>query len=169
LNALGGIRLAIFRGIQAEHIGMWVSAFSARGGEFYWPDEWPFDWGMAPLPRDAQSVSQAWASGYGISNQTGQPEAAWRWLSFLSRQMPDREMPPRRSLLESDAYAEKVGATTAEVARSVVEDSVLPPVGIEARFADELELFGEAINEVMMKNTPAFDALTQAQRQIDNR
>jgi multiple sugar transport system substrate-binding protein len=169
LNALGGIRSAVFRGIQAEHIGMWVSSFSSRGGKFYWPDEWAYNWGMVTLPQDAQSISQAWASGYAISNQTDQLEAVWRWISFLSRQMPDREMPARRSLLESRDYEEKVGIAIAEVARSAVGDSVLPPAGTEAMFADEFELFGKAVDDVLVNNTPAFDALTQAQRQIDNR
>jgi len=54
------------------------------------------------------------------------------------------------------------------VIRAVVDDSVLPPVGIENQFAGELELFGAAVNDVIMNNTSAFDALTQAQRQIDS-
>jgi multiple sugar transport system substrate-binding protein len=169
LNKLGGTRLAIFRGIQAERFGMWVSVFSARGGAFYWPDEWPFNWGMVPMPQDAQSISQAWASGYGISSQTDKPEAAWRWVNFLSRQMPDREMPTRRSILESELYEQKVGANIVEVARNVVEDSIVPPVGIEEVFADDLEIFGQAVAEIMTGKASPFDALSQAQKQVDNR
>jgi multiple sugar transport system substrate-binding protein len=168
LNALGGVQVAVFRGIQAEFIGMWVGPFSSRGGKYYWPGEWSFNWGMAPLPQDAQAVSEAWASGYAISNQTDQPEAAWRWIAFLSQQMPDREMPPRRSLLESKLYEQKVGVDRAEVARIAVEDAVLPPVGIGAMFEDDLEIFGKAVTEVIYGNATAFDALTQAQKQADN-
>jgi ABC-type glycerol-3-phosphate transport system substrate-binding protein len=121
-----------------------------------------------PMPQDAQSISQAWASGYAISNQTAQPEAAWRWINFLSKQMPDRELPARRSIVESKLYEEKVGANIAEVARNVVEDSVVPPTGIEAMFEDDLEIFGQAVTEVMNGKATAFDALTQAQKQADN-
>jgi hypothetical protein len=36
-------------------------------------------------------------------------------------------------------------------------------------FEDDLEIFGKAVTDVIYGNTTAFDALTQAQKQIDNK
>ncbi|MBN1657334.1 MAG: extracellular solute-binding protein [Anaerolineae bacterium] len=76
-----------------------------------------FDIGVAPLPvkpgvEGAGTYTSA--SGYFISASSDQPQACWLWITFLSGQPGAvRGLPARRSVAESDAYREQVGAERA--------------------------------------------------------
>ena len=52
----------------------------------------------------------------GIAWDTDYPDACWEWITFLDEQMPPFTIPARRSMAESDAYRERVGQETADVA-----------------------------------------------------
>ncbi|PKO23450.1 MAG: hypothetical protein CVU38_04035 [Chloroflexi bacterium HGW-Chloroflexi-1] len=112
---------------------------------------------VAPLP----DRSPVWLSGYFISAGTAHPEAAWRWLRFLSREVafPNR-LPARRSLIPDSAYAAAVGEEALKVFRYAAEHALPPlrPVAVEV-------LLRQAVERVLAGEEEVEDALTEAQEQ----
>ena len=49
-------RYVYYQMVQAGNAAMWILPISNRGG-ISWPEPWNFNWGMAPLPRDAYSFN----------------------------------------------------------------------------------------------------------------
>lgn len=165
-RAFGGGQYAIFDGLRHGQVGMWVGQLSDRGG-MTWPVEWFVNWGMAPLPRDVQSITQADVEGYAIHAQTENPDACWQWITFLSQQMPYRLMPARKSLAESTAYGRLVGEEVAIVARASMEDAVLINLVAFAEFGDDMDLLAEAVGEVIDENMTPREAMEWAQQRAE--
>ena len=156
-------RYATYQGILSNKAGMWMGNFSERGGNFFWPVTWNMHWGIAPLPRDAQFVAQASANGYVVLSQIENPQACWEWLKFLSQQLPERDIPARKSLLESSAYQKKVGENTAQVIQVTLENAVIPSLETD-KFRDAMAVFSKAIDDVLNQRATPADALIRAQR-----
>ena len=165
-SAFGGGQYAFFDGLRHGRVGMWMGGFSERGG-LTWPVEWFVNWGMAPLPRDAQSITQAQIEGYAIYSQTGHPDACWQWIVFLSRQTPERLMPARKSLAESSAYGKLVGEDVAAVARASMESAVLINLGAFVEFEGAMDVFAEAVGDVIDGEATPQEALSEAQRRAE--
>jgi ABC-type glycerol-3-phosphate transport system substrate-binding protein len=168
-QAFGGDRrYSNYRGISRGQVGMWIGRLSERGGQNYWPAEWVMNWGMAPLPRDAQSVTGAWVEGYFISSQTEHPEACWQWITFLTQQTPTRLMPARKSLAESTAYEQQVGGDVAAFARASMESAALiSPELVE--FEEALQVFDLAVGKIVKGDSTPREAMSEAQRQSELR
>jgi len=80
---------------------------------------------IVPLPGKGPLMS---VHGYFISAGTAHPEAAWRWLQFLSRRAaPPDLLPARRSLILESALATAAGAEALAPFQYAVEHA-LPPV-----------------------------------------
>jgi ABC-type glycerol-3-phosphate transport system substrate-binding protein len=88
----GDIRSAVFQNL----IAMWTGMLSERGGGGYRRAQWLMRWGMVPLPRDAQSATLTTVDGYFVSARAQHPDACWKWILFLSKQLPIRQAPARR-------------------------------------------------------------------------
>jgi len=150
---------------------MWIGGFSEREGRT-WFAPWEFPSGMAPLPREATSSTSVNFEIYVISAKTEQPEAAWQWLSFLSRQLPNREAPARRSLLESDAFTEQVGEKAASTLRAALNsETLLLSGGDTIKFVtgkDFFAVFPLAISNICSGDTTAREALSAAQEQLSD-
>jgi ABC-type glycerol-3-phosphate transport system substrate-binding protein len=149
-------------------LAMGAFPLSNRGGASGsgWAKEWPMRWGMVPLPRDEQGATMATLEGYAISSATQHPDACWRWMSFLSRQMPFRAVPARRSLVESPEYARRIGDEAAAVVRAVmVEDTVL----VFTQDPQVLMLFVQAAAQALSGQVTAQEAMRQAQRQFSHK
>ena len=156
-------------GIYLGKVGMWFGQMSERGGKT-WPQDltWPFKWGMAPLPVDAQPATIATSEGYFISNKTTAGDGCWKWISFLSQQPSARLAPARKSLLQGDGYSQLAGKDVASTARSV-----LP----QAMFLKSLDtgplakLVGgplqKAYDAIMGGTVTVQDALNQAQTEAE--
>ncbi|MDY7078418.1 MAG: extracellular solute-binding protein [Chloroflexota bacterium] len=72
--------------------------------------------------------SPAAIQGYFISAGTAHPEAAWRWLQFLSRQVaPPNQLPARQDLISGSTYAVSAGEKALEVFQYAAEHTLLPP------------------------------------------
>jgi ABC-type glycerol-3-phosphate transport system substrate-binding protein len=150
---------------------MWTGWLSERGGgtgdvEDRWPGEWKMRWGLISLPRDAQAGTLAWVLGYAISAETAHPEACWQWIAFLSQQSQASfgMVPPRKSIAESAAYEQLVGADAATVARQSMESAMLiSPALVE--FGD-LGVYGRAINAIIEGSATPQEAMTRAQQQV---
>jgi len=106
--------------------------------------------GVAPLPEQ----SPVWAYGYFISAGTAHPDAAWRWLQFLSREVarPDC-LPARRSLIPQSAYAVAAGEGALEAFQYAAEHALPPlhPMAVEQllRQAVERAFGGEDAEHVL--------------------
>jgi multiple sugar transport system substrate-binding protein len=167
-KAFGGGQYAAYDGIRHGKVGMWILSLSERGGRG-WPVEWFVNWGMAPLPRDAQFVTDAWVEGYAISSQTQQPDACWQWILFLSQQMTDRLMPARRSLAESTAFGRQVGSDVASVARESIENAALVSPWILDEFGEVMEIFEQAVGQIIEGDATPQEAMDWAQREAESR
>jgi multiple sugar transport system substrate-binding protein len=126
-----------------------------------WSGEWPAQWGMVPLPGDARSATMALVEGYAISAQAAHPEACWQWIAFLSEQVAPASVPARRSVVESDAYRERVGAQTADVVQAIMEDAQL----VYLRDRELLQVFVGAVAQVLKGEATAAGAMQWAQEQ----
>jgi multiple sugar transport system substrate-binding protein len=158
----------VFRVIREGKVGMWSAGYSVRGGRA-WPDgsnvKLRFAWGIVPLPRDRRSTTGALVSGAAISSQAEHPEAAWKWIAFLSGQAREYAAPVRRSIAESAEFEELVGGDIAAATRATLEDGlVLWSPSAFARFGDELDMLGVAINDVLAGRRTAQEAADWAQR-----
>ncbi len=111
--------------------------------------------GVAPLPEQ----SPVWAYGYFISAGTAHPEAAWRWLQFLSREVtPPHCLPARQNLIPQSTYAAAAGEAL-QTLQYAAEHS-LPPVHPAALE----QLLRQAVEQVL-RGTDAQTALGEVQQQ----
>jgi ABC-type glycerol-3-phosphate transport system substrate-binding protein len=169
IRAFGGRYNQEYYGITQGKAGMWMGVFSEREG-LVWPAPWEFASGMVTLPREAVSSTFGGAEIYVISAKTEQPQAAWQWLSFLSKQLPNREAPARRSLLESDAFVQQVGEQAAATLRAALSsDSVRLSSGSGNRFLMERNFHGvftEVVSRICAGEVTAREGLTAAQARL---
>ena len=129
-------------------------------------------WGMAPLPRDAQSATLMSVEGYFVSSQAQHPDVCWQWISFLSEQMssdaryPRRLMPARKSLAESATYEQHVGSDVAAVARASVESAMLPSPRL-AQFGGVWGIFWRALDAIITGRSTPEEAMISAQQEAE--
>ena len=159
-------------GIRDGKIGMWSGYFLEQGGQrLSWRPgwEWTFRWGMAPLPRDLHSATFLDHQVYLVFSQTEAPDACWRWLAYLSEQMPHLMAPARRSLATSPAYEDRVGTEMAATVTSTMEGLLFfPPYPSEFERAAS-DAFVQALWQVMEGEATPEEALQWAQQEAEKR
>ena len=106
-------------------VGLFVAPFSARGGLSFFRDPWSFPWGIAPLPEGETRFTLAFYEGAAISARSLHPAEAWKWIAFISRQIPPRLVPARLSLAKSEVFDQQTGKEAAEVARQAMDGALL--------------------------------------------
>lgn len=114
--------------IKAGKVAMWDGGWSyeARGTRF------------APFPGNANAfMSQM--SGLVMSGQTAHPDAAWRLLSYLSRHLPDGEVPARRSLAEAASFWNGLDADGVAAYRYILDQPEQPYTSMPDYYASYLE------------------------------
>lgn len=158
----GGVFEAALRGF----CGVWVGAYSNRGG-LDSGHKWTLGWAMLPLPRDRADFNVADIEGYYITRECKHPREAMKLIRFLSDRWEAAGfgMPPRRSLLESAAYAKEVGENTAIVARGLLSDRMIPipykpGASLECAVGSLIQITKRAIAE----NRPVEEMLADAQK-----
>ena len=124
--------------------------------------------GLAPIPAGPGKPAGAYSSvtGYFISAQTEARQACWDWITFLTAQ-PEavRAAPARRSVVESDAFREKVGPDRAAVYGASLEGADRPPNFSFRR--DEEWLFGGAIVWLSRAYTQAVTGEASVERALE--
>ena len=124
--------------------------------------------GVAPFPSNGDSASTPlFVDGIAISAGTANPNAAWRWVSFLSTQeQPDfgfgsrTQLPVRQSVAESSGFWDDVEPSLGEALRYGVTH------GLQANATGYEELF-TAVTEIL-DNDEALDvALAEAQQNAE--
>ena len=124
--------------------------------------------GVVPFPADADwGLSPVSVGGMVISAGTNQPEAAWRWLDFVSRQplgvltMGIRLMPARRSAAEAGGFWDDLDEELATTLRYVVDHSYA------ARQVVAYDAFEEAWNAILRGEKAVEEAMVDAQQQAE--
>lgn len=167
-KAFGGGQYASYDGLRHGKVGMWVLWLSERGG-MGWPVEWFVNWGVAPLPRDAQTATIASLEGYAISSEAERPDACWEWILFLSEQVTYRLMPARQSLAGSAAYEQLAGERVAAVARASMEDAMLVSPSAWTEFEESMTIFWRGIDAIVKGDATPEEAMDRAQREAERR
>ncbi len=146
--------------VRIGKAGMWLGPLSARGGRLD-RAPWPWKWGMAPLPRDAQSATMATATGYAITTQCKSSLTCWQFIAFLSKQPASSFAPARKSLIKS---ATGQDADVARIAEAIGDNSLFIRAGDLTKLEKAIEVFTQAVSEVVSGQASAADALSAAQK-----
>jgi len=155
--------------IREGRAAMWISEIVAIFG-----DRTELNTGVAPLPAGIEGASGGGtAIGYFISAQTEARQACWQWITFLTGQPSStgEALPARRSVAESDAYRQRVGAERA----TVYQASVAGAEGASDIFAGESWMgtagvlwLGRAYDQVANGEASVEEALNAAQKMADD-
>jgi len=143
--------------LQAGRVAIWLGLLGQT---------WSVDTGIVPLPRDRYDEAMATVPAYYVSTRTIHPEAAWRWLDFLTRQLPPPGLlPARRSVLNSSAYKALMHETTYTMYRYILEHLPVAswPTGSPWFFHAYDWLTNEGMPAVLCGESDAEDVLTEAQ------
>jgi ABC-type glycerol-3-phosphate transport system substrate-binding protein len=157
-----GITGYVQTGVEQGRIGMWPAGISDRGGRLD-DEQWAFEWGIVPLPRGKEPAAFAFTSGLAVSSETENPDACWKWIDFVTRQVPLYGMPVRKSLAESKTFEDEVGKDVAAVARASVEYALLfSPAGWD--LYGTFQIFDEAVEKINGGWLSAQEAMEWAQQ-----
>jgi multiple sugar transport system substrate-binding protein len=150
-------------GILKGKVGMWIGPLSERGGTTDLV-KWNMNWGVAPLPRDKIAFTGSYFEGFAISAASKNAPTAWKWISFLSQQAPMRLMPARRSLAESQQYANQAGKDVAAAAQASLENVLLATPDTVHKLGPVFDLFFQTVTKMVADGAPVEDALKVAQQ-----
>jgi ABC-type glycerol-3-phosphate transport system substrate-binding protein len=149
--------------IAAGKAAMWVDysgAWPWRSGEM--------NVGVAPFPVDAPGdrTTPVNINGFVLSAGTRHPEAAWRWLKFLSQQPSasfgwDTAVPARRSVAEAAGFWDRVDPELGDTLRYALGHAYFFRFGIQS------SALYEAVTAVFTENRPVAAALADAQAQAE--
>lgn len=146
--------------IQAGQAAMWIEAdimWFLRG-------QMGGNVGVAPFP---EGLTPASVGGVVMSAGTQQPEAAWRWMDYLSRQplslmtVGVKFLPARRSAAEASGYWDDLDPMLADALDHAVSHSY------SARETVAFGAFDEALNAILTGESAVDDAMAGAQEQAE--
>ena len=121
--------------------------------------------GVAPFPSASPDgkTTPAWTSSLAMSAGTTVPDAAWRWMMFLTRQVPQgfgqgiKPLPARRSVVETEAFWQGMDEELATALRYALDH------GYVVRERASSDAFEQALHAVLREESKAGDALANAQ------
>lgn len=122
-------------------------------------------YGIVPFPVDAPDshTSPVYPSGVVMSSGSAHPDAAWRWMNYLSQQSPKgygslfKQMSARRSVTESSGFLDSVDKEFAAALRFAIEHiSTLESQPGQGALSD-------AIDSIVKGDKSIDDALAEAQ------
>jgi multiple sugar transport system substrate-binding protein len=147
-----------------------------QGGAAMWPEasaSYPYrsqqmNIGVVPFPVDSpDSLSSRLApNGLSISVGTANPEAAWRWVDYLSRQTSDpmalfggrASLPARQSVAEASGFWDEVDESLASALTYAIDHAYVSsaPPGVS-------NTLGDAFEAIMDGDKTVEEALADAQ------
>jgi len=129
--------------------------------------------GVAPVPAGAgwSAGTYIGVSGYFISAHTEARQACWEWMTYLTEQ-PEAAwaVPARRSVVQSEAYRQQVGAERAaayEASVAGVDGPFGSQFGGQSWLMFAMVWLFRAHNQVVEGETSVEEALDAAQRTFD--
>ncbi len=161
----GGLQLSE----QQALIDKGQAAMWAETDLSWWLRSQQLNVGVVPFPSGTpeEATTPVSASSLAMSAGTQQPQAAWRWMEYLSRQSPPglalgiKFLPARRSTATASGFWDDLDAEYAEALRYAIDHSytMTPPVAYDA--------FEEALVAVLSGEQPADAALAAAQERAE--
>lgn len=129
---------------------------------------WPYrsnqmNVGVVPFPVDSPGdhTTQIYVNGYVVSAGTNHPQAAWRWLNFLSQQLPVTGIPANRSVAEADGFWDRIDPELGNVLQYALDHSYFN------RFVPGYRAIFDATNNVLFEGQPVAEAMAEAQLQAE--
>jgi multiple sugar transport system substrate-binding protein len=153
--------VAIYKG----NVGMWTGNLSQRGGMNQTNNPWKFSWGVAPLPKDQVAFTGASYEGLAISAKSQNQDASWKWITFLSKQVPYRLMPARISVAEASAFENQAGKEVAAAARMAMKNAILADPATTGSILQAVQVFMGAVQKMLDGQMTVKEALTWGQAQ----
>jgi multiple sugar transport system substrate-binding protein len=151
-------------GIVTSKVGMWMGSVSSLTSDL--GGMLKFNVGIAPLPRGPQGFSLAQFEGLAISAGTANPQAAWRWVSFLASQPNAWVYPARKSVAESEAFTNTFGQDQAAGVRAAIENATTMSGMDFGRNREVLFNYFSTVRSVIDGGIPPAEALQDAQKRI---
>jgi multiple sugar transport system substrate-binding protein len=168
--------------ISEGRAGMWMDSSGGFGGPGrFFGSGGPggatdLNIGVVPLPSGLNSAKGSGfqsVDGYFISSQTGARQACWEWITFLTEQPnATSSLPARRSVAESAAYREQVGAEQAEAYVASVSSG--SRASFFQRISNDANWLGfasfwltDAYNRVINDEMTVEESLSAAQESVD--
>lgn len=150
--------------IQANKVSMWPDTTQAL--------DLSAEHGIVPLPANLETTntSPLFINGWMMSAGTVNTEAAWKWMTFLSRQQPPAtvangaQLPARISVAEATGFWDSLTPEQSTTIRHAVEHSYLA----EFSNRDDYRLLNDAINTIINNGEPVETALATAQTAVSN-
>jgi ABC-type glycerol-3-phosphate transport system substrate-binding protein len=152
---------------QEGDAALWSGSLVDREGSGGW--HWDFEWGIIPWPRDQEEIVVGLTYAYFISADTPHPQAALRWIDFLTRQPPQlKGIPARRSVAASEsvrqAFSDQIGAEAYDACLRTIEEAT--PVDYSLYFVAERYL-GQALLDILENGEDVDTALSKAQAALE--
>lgn len=151
--------------IEAGQAAMWPDASAAFP---FRAQQMSLNIGVAPFPVDGpdSATSLLQPSGLSISVGTANPEAAWRWVDFLSRQTSDlaaifggrASLPARTSVAEASGFWDEVDEELGAALAYAIDHAYTTKLT-----SGVYEAFNEAFEAVMAEDKTVEAALADAQ------
>ncbi len=163
--------------VYGRRAAMWINSTSQG-----MPELDGFNTGLATLPIGIENAGNSGrVEGYFISSPATRgslstpdtQRACWQWITFLTeRPGPPQGLPARRSVAESDAFRQQVGARQAAVYRASLADaegaSSSYIVRSDAWFVHGFVWLGWAHSQVVKGEATVKEALDTAQKLADD-
>jgi multiple sugar transport system substrate-binding protein len=131
-----------------------------------------FAWDIAVEPGLRNKATHYFADGLAVSNATDHPEAAWKWVNYFTsspemvrtRMESNWGLPVVQDLELVEAYLQQTPPDNRQAVYDSLEYAIVPPV-IE-RQNQMQDIVGQAIENVLLGNSNAAEALAEADRQV---
>jgi multiple sugar transport system substrate-binding protein len=131
-----------------------------------------FAWDIAVEPGMRRKATHYFADGLSVSSASDHPEAAWKWVNYFTsspemvrtRMESNWGLPVVQDLELVEAYLDQTPPENRQAVYDSLEYAIVPPV-IE-RQNQMQDIVGQAIENVLLGNTNAADALAEADRRV---
>lgn len=133
-----------------------------------------FEWDVAPLPRKEKEATTLFTVCYSIAKKTKRPEDSWKLVKFLvgeTGQVDTAEsalaIPSMKKYAESDHFlkTKSLPAIHSRVYLDLVPYAKVVPANTTSRQVNDI--INRNLEKFFMKMVSAKDALTSAQKEID--
>ncbi len=134
----------------------------------------PFNWDIALEPGNTQKAHHFFANGLAISKNTKHPEAAWKWIQFMSaskeaakiRVDSSWELPAVNDPALVNAYLEQTPPASRQVVFDALNSLVVPPV-IEKE-NEMTDMIGKELDKVKLAEETPKQALDNLQIKLED-
>jgi ABC-type glycerol-3-phosphate transport system substrate-binding protein len=159
--------------ISEGRAGMWTS-FGLMDAVSLGGNREALNTGVVPLPAGTAGASGGGTTnGYFISSQTEARQACWQWITFLTEQSDlTPGLPARRSVAESDAYRQRIGAERAAAYQAsvdgLVKSSQFDIFAGESWLGGGILWLGRAYDQAVNEDVSVEEALDAVQQLADD-